>query len=167
MVASVYWEWELLLTAIKLGIKLTLFYDILCIFRFIISHKNYVISLEDFFFWVYAAGIIFQLQLELSNGVLRGFSVLGMLLGMILYNALFGKRMVSLAENGIRITKRRLTEYTKVFKMKLCKHRDVFKKNRSKHDRKKNSGKKEETKQLGYAVSTDGCTGDDVGSSGK
>ena len=167
MVSSVYWEWQLLLISIKVGVKLALFYDIVRIFRFLITHKNFVISIEDFFFWVYATLIIFQLQLEQSNGVLRGFSVLGMMLGMFLYNKLLGKRVVCLAEKGIGITKRQLTERTKMFKIKLCKHHDVFRKNRSKHGRKKNSGKKEEAKQLGNAVSNDGGVSDVVSGSGE
>lgn len=167
MVSSVYWEWEFLLITIKLGVKLALFYDIIRIFRFLISHKKFVISIEDFFFWVYATLIIFQLQLEQSNGVLRGFSVLGMLLGMFLYNKLLGERLMFLAEKGISISKRRLTERTKMFKIKLSKHRDVFKKNRSNHGRKKNSGKEKETEQSGNAVSNDGSAGNAVGSSGK
>lgn len=167
MVSSVYWEWELLLITIKLGVKLALFYDIIRIFRFMISHKNFVISIEDFFFWVYATLIIFRLQLEQSNGVLRGFSVLGMILGMFLYNKLLGKQLVSLAEKGIASFKRRLTERIKMFKIKLSKHGDVFKKSRSKHGRKKNSGKEKEAEQFGNAVSNDGSAGDAVGGSGK
>ena len=144
MVSSVYWEWELLLITIKLGVKLALFYDIIRIFRFMISHRNFVISVEDFLFWIYATLVIFRLQLEQSDGVLRGFSVLGMLLGMFLYNKLLGERLVSLAEKGIASSKRRLTERTKMFKIKLSKHGDVFKKIRSEHGRKKNSGKEKE-----------------------
>ena len=165
MVSNVYWEWEFLLITIKLGVKLSLFYDMLRIFRFLISHKNFVIAIEDFFFWIYATLIIFRLQLEQSSGVFRGFSVLGMFLGMLLYNKLLGKRLVSLAEKGIAITKRQLTERTKMFKIKLSKHGDVFKKSRSKHGRKKNSGKKKEAEQFGNAVSNDGSVGYDVGSS--
>ena len=167
MVSSVYWEWELLFITIKLGIKLALFYDILCIFRLLISHSNLLVSIEDFFFWIYAALLIFRIQLEQSDGVLRGFSILGMILGMFLYHKLLGEPMVFLAEKGIGITKRRLTESTKMFKMKLSKHCDVFEKNRSKHGRKKNPGKKKEAKQSGNAVSNDGSAGNDAGGSGK
>lgn len=167
MVSSVYWEWELLFITIKLGIKLALFYDILCIFRLLISHSNLLVSIEDFFFWIYAALLIFRMQLEQSDGVLRGFSILGMILGMFLYHKLLGEPMVFLAEKGIGIAKRRLTESTKMFKMKMCKHCDVFEKNRSKHDRKKNPGKKKEAKQSGNAASNDGSAGNDAGGSGK
>lgn len=144
MVSSVYWEWELLLTTVKLGVKLAFVYDGVRMFRFLISHKNIFISLEDFVFWIYASCILFKLQLEQSNGILRGFSILGILLGMFLYNKLIGERLIYLAEKGIGFAKRQLTECKKMLKIKLCKHCNVFKNNRSKHGRKKNSGKKKE-----------------------
>ena len=164
MVSSVYWEWELLLYTIKVGMKLAFFYDGLRIFRILISHKNIVISLEDLFFWIYVTWILFQLQLERSDGVLRGFSILGMLLGMFLYNKILGERLIFAAEKGIGLFKRQLTENGKMFKMKLCKQRNVCTKIRSKHGKKKNSSKKEETEQSGNAAGNDGCIGN-VGSS--
>ena len=167
MVSSVYWEWELLVIAIKLGVKLTLMYDIIRMFRFLISHNNIFVSLEDFVFWMYAAVLIFELQLGQSDGILRGFAILGMLLGMFLYSKLIGERLVDLAEKGIGFTKRQLTKSAKMFKINLCKHCDVFNKNRSKHGRKKNPGKKKEAKQSGNAVSNDGSAGNDAGGSGK
>lgn len=159
MVSSVYWEWELLLQTIKVGIKLAFVYDGIRIFRILISHKNIIISIEDLFFWIYATWIIFQLQLERSNGVLRGFSILGMLLGMFLYNKILGERLLLLAEKGIGLFKRQLTETGKMFKMKLCKQRNVCTKIRSKHGKKKNSGKKEEAEQSGDAAGDDSCAG--------
>ena len=144
MVSSVYREWELLLQTIKLGIKLAFIYDGIRILRILISHKNIMISLEDLFFWIYATWIIFQLQLERSEGVLRGFSILGMILGMFLYNKILGERLLFLAEKGIGLFKRQLTEIGKMLKMRLCKQRDVCTQIRSKHGKKKNSSKKEE-----------------------
>lgn len=144
MVSSVYKEWELLLQTIKMGIKLAFIYDGIRILRILISHKNIIISLEDLFFWIYATWIIFQLQLERSEGVLRGFSILGMILGMFLYNKILGERLLFLAEKGIGLFKRQLTEIGKMLKMRLCKQRDVCTKIRSKHGKKKNSSKKEE-----------------------
>ena len=164
MVSSVYWEWEFLLTTIKLGVKLAFIYDGIRIFRFLITHKNIVVSLEDLFFWIYAAGILFKLQLEQSNGVLRGFSILGILSGMFLYNRLIGERLVGLAEKGIGFTKRQLTESVKMLKIKLCKHCNVFENSRSKHGREKNPGKKKEAEQSCNAVSNDGSSGNDGGS---
>ena len=161
MVSSICWEWELVLIAIKIGMKLSFIYDGIHIFRLLFSHRKFIISVEDFFFWVYATMIMFQFQLEQSNGILRGFSILGTVLGMMLYHVLLGKRLVGMAEKGISIIKRQLTEGIKVLKMKLSKECDGYEKNRSKHGRKKNPDQKKEAKQFGNAVSNDGCFSND------
>ena len=133
MVSSVYWEWSLLLQAIKLGIKLTFVYDGIRIFRILIKHRDVVISIEDILFWMYATVIIFEMQLEQSEGLLRGFCILGMLLGMYLYSKILGERLVVLAEKGITLFKRQLTDIVKMIKIKLFKHCNVSEKNRRKH----------------------------------
>ena len=164
MVSGVYWEWELLLQAIKMGVKLAFIYDGIRMFRFLISHKNIVVSIEDLLFWTYAAIVIFKLQLELSDGVLRGFSILGMLLGIFLYSRLLGEKLICLAEKGSCLLKRQLTELKKVFKIKLCKQRNVCKNNRSKHGRKKKSEKRKEAEQTGSGVGCNGSSRDACGS---
>ena len=136
MVSSVYWEWSLFLLAIRLGVKLTFIYDGIRMFRILIKHKNIWISIEDIFFWMYAAVIIFEMQLEQSNGMLRGFCILGMFLGMYLYSKFLGEHLVALAEKGITLFKRWLTSVVKMFKIKLRKQCDVSGKNRRKHGKK-------------------------------
>ena len=133
MVSSVYWEWSLLLQAIKLGVKLTFIYDGIRMFRILIKHKDIFVSAEDIIFWMYVAIVIFDMQLKQSNGMFRGFCILGMLLGMYLYSKLLGECLVAMAEKGITLFKRRLTGIVKMFKIKLCKHGDVSEKNRRKH----------------------------------
>lgn len=163
MVSSVYWEWELLLLAIRLGIKLAFIYDGIRIFRFFVPHGNIIISIEDLFFWIYAGIIIFELQLEQSNGVLRGFSILGMLLGMFLYSKLLGERLLFAAEKGSVVFKRQLTKLGKVFKMNLRKQKSVSKNVRRKHGRKK---KKKETKKGNPSGSDSGYDGSDSNACG-
>ena len=136
MVSSVYWEWSLLLLAIQLGVKLTFIYDGIRMFRILIKHKDIFIMMEDIFFWMYVAVVIFQMQLEQSNGMLRGFCILGMFLGMYLYSKLLGETLINLAEKGIGFFKRRLTRIVKMFKIKLCGQHDIWGKNRRKHGKK-------------------------------
>ena len=132
---------------------------------FLIVHKNGIVSLEDFFFWMYATLMIFRLQLAQSNGILRGFCILGMILGMMLYESILGERLVKTLQKGIGFTKRRLTESVKMLKMKIYHEGDTLKNSGSKHGRKKNSGKEKEAKQLGNAFGNDGGFGNDGSSS--
>ena len=156
MISSIYEEWELLLLAVKLGIKLAFLYDGIRIVRFFIAHKNVIISLEDLCFWSYAGMVIFELQLEQSHGMLRGFTILGMLLGMFLYSKLLGDRLLLTAEKGSIVFKRQLTEIGKVFKMKLYRQKSVSKDVRRKHGREK---KKKEDKDANPSGSNCGHDG--------
>ena len=167
MVSSVYWEWELLLLAVKLGIKLAFIYDGIRIFRLFVSHKNIIISMEDLFFWIYAGIIIFELQLEQSNGVLRGFSILGMLMGMFLYSRLLGEKLLFVAEKGSSVFKRQLTEIGKVFKINLREEKSVSKNVRRKHGRKKKKKENKEANTSGSDSGNDGSSGDACGSCNK
>lgn len=166
MVSSVSWEWELLLLSIKLGVKLAFIYDGIRIFRFFIPHGNIIISIEDLLFWIYAGIIIFELQLAQSNGVLRGFSILGMLLGMFLYSKLFGERLLFVAEKGSIVFKRQLTKLEKVFKINSGRKKSVSNNIRRKHGSKKKAKEDKEANpsrcNSGYNGSNrDACSGCD------
>ena len=170
MISSVYGEWSLLLQAIKLGIKLTFIYDGIRMFRILIRHKNIVVSLEDIFFWMYAAVVIFEMQLKQSDGMFRGFCILGMLMGMYFYSKILGEPLMVMAEKGITLFKRRLTDIVKMFKIKLCKQRNVSDKNRRKHGKKKYADREKETEQTEYLrchSGSNGSSGDAFGGSRK
>ena len=116
MVSSVYWEWELFLLSMKIGLQIALIYEAVVIFRIFVKHRKWMIMIEDLCYWIYATAVLFKLQYRYSNGVLRGFSILGVLLGMVLYYIVVGKSINKLVKDG-----------------------------RRKYGAKKNSGKKKET----------------------
>ncbi len=74
-----------LLHALLMGIFITFVYDILRIFRRVIPHGSFLVSLEDIGFWIYCAAKVFILMYHESDGTLRWFAVLGALVGMFLY----------------------------------------------------------------------------------
>jgi len=71
--------------ALLMGIFITFVYDIIRIFRRVLPHGGFLISLEDIGFWVYCAAEVFLLMYHESNGTLRWFAVLGALVGMVTY----------------------------------------------------------------------------------
>lgn len=81
-------ENEFLLHAFLLGVFVTLLYDLLRIFRRIVPHNLFFVSVEDLGFWVYCGAEVFLLMYRESNGTLRWFAVFGALLGMALYRKL-------------------------------------------------------------------------------
>lgn len=87
-------ENEFLLHAMLMGAFITFVYDFLRIFRRVIPHGSFAVSLEDIAFWIYCAARVFLLMHHESNGTLRWFAILGALVGMLLYKKLFSNLFV-------------------------------------------------------------------------
>lgn len=83
-----------LLYALIMGIFITFLYDILRIFRRVIPHGDFMVSLEDIAFWIYCAAEVFLLMYHESNGTLRWFAVLGALSGMMAYRKIVSPFLV-------------------------------------------------------------------------
>lgn len=73
-------------TSILWGVLLLIFYDVLRIFRRLISHNSFFVALEDLLYWMVSSVLIFRMMYQQNNGIIRGFSILGMLLGMLIYH---------------------------------------------------------------------------------
>ena len=84
-----------LLQACATGVMITFVYDWLRIFRRVIPHKQFAVSLEDFLFWVCCAIYVFMWMYRVSNGSLRWFAVGGALFGMYLYKRLISRLFVT------------------------------------------------------------------------
>lgn len=87
-------ENEFLLHALMMGIFITFVYDVIRIFRRVIPHNSFFVSLEDLGFWIYCGGSVFLLMYHKSNGELRWFAVLGAIVGMLLYRKIFSPLFV-------------------------------------------------------------------------
>ena len=74
--------------ALLMGIFITFVYDLLRIFRRVVPHNAFFVSMEDLLFWVYCGEEVFLLMYHESDGTLRWFAVLGALAGMYLYRKL-------------------------------------------------------------------------------
>lgn len=118
MVSSVYWEWNLLLESLKLGVGLGLIYDGFRLFRIIKSHHKFIIDLEDIIYWVISTFLIFRMQLRLADGITRGFVIVSIFVGMWIYHMLIGRRWSGAVEKGVTSLKRRLTKLTRKIKIK-------------------------------------------------
>lgn len=97
-------ESEFLLHSLLLGIFITFVYDLLRIFRRIVRHGSFLLSLEDLVFWIYCGTEVFLLMYRESNGTMRWFSILGAGTGIFAYKKLVSPllvKYVSLALNKI------------------------------------------------------------------
>lgn len=87
-----------------MGIYITFVYDLLRIFRRVVRHGSFLLSLEDLAFWIYCGMEVFLLMYRESNGAMRWFSVLGAGAGIFAYKKLISPllvKYVSLALNRI------------------------------------------------------------------
>ncbi len=83
-----------LLHALFMGIFITFVYDLLRIFRRVVPHAAFFVSLEDRVFWIYCGAEVFLLMYHEGNGSLRWFAVIGALAGMLLYKWLVSRLLV-------------------------------------------------------------------------
>ena len=76
------------------GAFITFVYDLLRIFRRIVSHGNVWIGVEDFIFWIWTSLWIFSVLYRTNDGSLRIYTILTMVLGMIIYHKIVSEPFV-------------------------------------------------------------------------
>lgn len=76
------------------GVLLSAVYDVFRILRRVHSHGNVWVAIEDFFYWIASALYISYVLMKENNGIIRWFFVLGILLGMLIYNFTIGRYLV-------------------------------------------------------------------------
>ena len=69
--------------AVLFGCCMLLVYDLIRIFRRVAAHGVVWIAVEDMFFWVISAFVLFQFLYQEDDGKVRGFVILAMFLGML------------------------------------------------------------------------------------
>lgn len=92
---SISLEVQFFLVSILCGVILLVVYDIIRIFRRIIRHSKILVAIEDILFWVASSIFIFIMMYRQNNGDIRGFSIMGMVIGMIIYNQLISNIVVN------------------------------------------------------------------------
>ena len=67
------------------GMGMTLVYEGFRIFRRLVRHGTFAVALEDLFYWIAYAFLLFRMLYLENDGIIRGFALLAVLFGMILY----------------------------------------------------------------------------------
>ena len=119
------------------GALITIVYDVIRIFRRLISHGNFLIGVEDFLFWMWTALWIFSVLYRENDGNLRMYTLLFMAAGMILYHKTLSGPLVGIFGKAIKKLKKVLSKII----MKLT-HNRLMRPWRGKHGIKDESKKK-------------------------
>lgn len=91
---SIFRETNILLAAMATGALLFFVYDLLRIVRRLIPHGTVWVAVEDVLFWLGSAVVIFVMLYQEADGSLRGFSIGGVVIGMLLYACLLSPFIV-------------------------------------------------------------------------
>jgi spore cortex biosynthesis protein YabQ len=76
------------------GLELAFFYDIIAVFRNMVTHKNIFIYAEDFLYWMFCALFVFGRLYEIGNGQMRWYMALGIGIGMLAYKLTISRYFV-------------------------------------------------------------------------
>jgi spore cortex biosynthesis protein YabQ len=80
-----------------------LIYDVLRIFRRLKKHGNIMIAAQDILFWIAASIFIFVMIYQVNNGIIRGFCVMGMAIGMVIYHFILSEFFVEMVTRLLRL----------------------------------------------------------------
>ncbi|TCT13050.1 spore cortex biosynthesis protein YabQ [Natranaerovirga pectinivora] len=86
---------QLFMITIASGIAIGVFYDIIRIFRRVVAHSNFLINIEDGLFWIISSVFLFVILFRQNNGVIRGYVIIGVLIGLVLYFAIASHYIVN------------------------------------------------------------------------
>ena len=96
MSQDIYVETRHIGYAILWGLKLALVYDAFLIFRNVIRHKNVIVYIEDFVYWIFCAFFVFDSLYEIGDGYIRWYMALGVGIGMLIYKLTLSKWLVKI-----------------------------------------------------------------------
>lgn len=118
-VAGLELELALLGQALLAGVGLCLVYDVIRVIRRIFPHGILWISLEDVLFGLVTGGWLFLKVCQVNNGIIRGYMILGIGAGALLYRVSAGRLLMSAFTKCILVVKKRLKSMTKAVTIRL------------------------------------------------
>ena len=95
-------EATILGAAVLAGAGLFFLYDILIILRRIIPHREIWIGVQEFIYWLICTGVVFVMIYRENDGMVRGFALGGVVLGMLVYLLVLSRFVVRI---NVRIIK--------------------------------------------------------------
>lgn len=97
MAAFIYDEMRLFIVCMLVGAALGLFYDGIRIVRMLFHHRDVFVDIEDLFFWIFTAWIVFRTLFAYNQGVLRGYAFMGLFFGFLQYALTVSRLLLKVA----------------------------------------------------------------------
>lgn len=134
------------IASLTVGFALAVLYDLFRIFRRLIRHSLFFVSVEDFLFWFIAGIAGFYMIYVYNNGIIRLYAIIGMLLAVGVYYrwcsrivVRFGTWLCKLFLNPLRKGLKKIAKTVTMIKIK-CFHKKSGKETR--HGKEKQKKKK-------------------------
>lgn len=77
--------------ALLIGVLLIFSYDCIRIFRRLIKHGKIIAAVEDIFFWLIWACIVYSFLYQYDYGAVRNYAVIAMAVGICIYGLLISR----------------------------------------------------------------------------
>ena len=103
------------------GIIIGVLFDIFRILRKSFKTKDIVTYIEDILFWILTGSIILFSMYKFSNGELRFFMIIGIIMGTLMYMITFSKYVIKISVFIINIIKKSIVYPIKVIEKILKK----------------------------------------------
>ncbi len=85
MILSMSQQSWLFILNVGLGFLIGFIYDLFRIIRKLFKHPNFLTNIEDVVYWVVVSFLVFCFMLNKNYGEIRAFSIIGTLIGKVLY----------------------------------------------------------------------------------
>lgn len=121
---EIYTQAVLLANCLGLGGWLMFCYDLLRISRLLFSAKSWLVSLEDFFYWIYVSLSVFSLLYRQNDGILRSYVIIAVLLGMLAYDRMISRNMLKVLQKMLERIKIN-NQKRKKFRKKISEKRQI------------------------------------------
>lgn len=94
MSTFVYYQLYIFLATFYGGVVIGFMYDIYKIYRNILKPSKFVALIQDLLFWIVISGVAVYVLVYSNDGQLRGYSLLGFIMGALIYNLLLSRIVV-------------------------------------------------------------------------
>jgi len=106
LIVSISEQAQIFLVSIQAGMVIGVFYDMFRIIRKIIPHPDWLIHLEDLIYWIIVSSFMFFVLFSKNYGEIRGFALLGALLGNVFYFFTIGILVMKFSDWIINLIKK-------------------------------------------------------------
>lgn len=114
-------EARFFLLSLLTGIVWLFAYDLIRVFRLFVPHKKWLVFVVDYLFWLVGSFLVFVMIYQVNDGIIRGFSVAAMVVGMLAYHYGPGMLLMYLAKRVKRGMLRIKRYVCSKIKRKKCK----------------------------------------------